>query len=66
MKFILLVAALWLSACDGSSAPAPQSPPTPKIAAPQREALEKAKSVGQTLQQSNGEAQKEISEAEGK
>lgn len=66
MKYLLLITVLMLGACDGSSAPAPQSPPTPKIAAPQREALEKARSVGQTLQQSNGEAQKKISETEEK
>jgi len=42
MKYILLAAALLLSACD--------KPPTPKIAAPQREALEKAKGVDQAVQ----------------
>lgn len=60
MKIILLAAVLLLCACDGPSAP------TPKIAEPQREALEKARGVDQTLQQANEEAQKKISEAEGK
>ena len=60
MKYILLAVILLLSACDGSSAP------TPKIAAPQREALEKAKGVEQTLQKANEESQKKISDAEGK
>jgi hypothetical protein len=66
MKYLLLTIVLMLDACDGSSTPAPQSPPTPKIAAPQREALEKAKGVEQTLQQENEAAQKKLSEAEGK
>ncbi len=59
MKFILLVAILMLGACDGT----PDTPP--KIAAPQREALEKAKNVDQVLQKGNEESQKKISEAEG-
>jgi len=60
MKYILLITLLLLNACDGSSAPAQ------KIAAPQREALEKAKGVEQTLQKTNEETQKKISESEGK
>jgi len=59
MKIVLLAMVLLLGACDGPSAPAP------KIAEPQREALEKAKSVDQTLQQSNEEMQK-IGDAEEK
>lgn len=60
MKFILLAAVLLLGACDDS----PAAPP--KIAAPQREALEKAKGVDQLLQKENEESQKKISEIEGK
>ena len=60
MKIILLAVVLLLGACDGPSAP------TPKLAEPQREALDKAKSVEQTLQQAEEEAQKKIGEAEGK
>lgn len=60
MKIILLAVVLLLGACDGPSAP------TPKLAEPQREALDKAKSVEQTLQQSNEEMHKKIDEAEGK
>lgn len=61
MRYILFATLLSLSACDG----APGAPP-PKIAAPQREALDKAKGVDQVLQKSNDESQKKISEAEGK
>jgi len=57
---IILLAVVLLGACDGSSAP------TPKIAEPQREALEKARGVEQTLQQSNEDMQKKIGEAEAK
>ena len=60
MKIVLFAMILLLGACDGPSAP------TPKIAEPQREALEKARGVDQTLQQSNEETQKKINEAEGK
>lgn len=60
MKIILLAMVLLLGACDG-----PPAPP-PKLAEPQREALDKAKSVEQTLQQAEEEAQKKIGEAEGK
>ena len=59
MKYILLAVVLLFAACDNSS-------PVPKIAAPQREALEKAKGVEQTLQKANEGSQKEISESEGK
>jgi len=57
MKYILLVLALLLTACD--------KPPTPKIAAPQREALEKAKGVDQVVQKDAEETQKKAKEAEG-
>lgn len=60
MRYILLAVILLLGACDGSSAP------TSKITEPQREALEKAKGVEQTLQKANEGSQKEISESEGK
>ena len=60
MKYILPVLVFLLGACDGSS------PGTPKIAAPQREALEKAKGVEQVLQQEKEASQKKISDAEGK
>ena len=60
MRIILLAVVMLLGACDGSSVP------TPKIAEPQREALEKARGVEQTLQQSNEDMQKKIGEAEAK
>ena len=58
MKFMTLsLIALLLSACDGSSS-------TPaKLAAPQREALEKAKGVEPGLQKANEAQQKSIEEA---
>ena len=55
MKYILLAVALLLAACD--------KPPTPKIAEPQREALEKAKGVEQAVQKEAEEAQKKIDDA---
>ncbi|MBI5626141.1 MAG: hypothetical protein HY935_02895 [Nitrosomonadales bacterium] len=55
MKYILLAVVLLLSACD--------KPPTPKIAAPQREALEKAKGVEQAVQKEADESQKKIEDA---
>ena len=60
MKFILLAVVLLLGACDKSSTP------TPKIAEPQREALEKANDVNKVLQKSNDELQKKTSESEAK
>jgi hypothetical protein len=57
MKYILLALALLLTACD--------KPPTPKIAAPQREALEKAKGVDQAVQKQTEETQKNVKDAEG-
>ncbi len=60
MKYILFAAMLLLGACDRPSVP------TPKLAEPQREALEQAKGVDQTLQKETEEQQKSLSEAEGK
>jgi len=56
MKYILLTVALLLTACD--------KPPTPKIAAPQREVLDKAKAVDQAVQQNTEEEKKKIEDAE--
>ena len=58
MKYILLAVLLLLNACDNST-------PAPKIAAPQREALEKARGVDQTVQKSAEETQNKAKEAEG-
>lgn len=57
MKYILLITALLLSACDNST-------PAAKIAAPQREALEKAKAVDQAVQNATAESKKKIDDAE--
>lgn len=56
MKYILIIAALLLAACD--------KPATPKIAAPQREALEKAKGVEQAVQKQAEESKQKIEDAE--
>ncbi|MGA7748513.1 MAG: hypothetical protein WCA63_00030 [Gallionella sp.] len=56
MKFILLAVALLLAACD--------KPPAPKIAAPQREALDKAKAVDQMVQKNTDETRKKIEDAD--
>jgi hypothetical protein len=56
MKYILLTAVLLLSACD--------KPTPPKIAAPQREALEKAKGVDQAVQKDAAQEKKKIEDAE--
>ncbi len=56
MKYILLAIALLLSACD--------KPAAPEIAAPQREALEKAKAVYQAVQNATAESKKKIDDAE--
>jgi hypothetical protein len=45
-----------LNACD--------KPSVPKIAAPQREALEKAKAVDQTVQKDTEESKRKIEDAE--
>jgi hypothetical protein len=55
MKYILLAVALLLTACD--------KPSVPKIAAPQREALEKAKGVDQTVQKNAEEEKNKIEDA---
>lgn len=57
MKYILLSIVLLLAACDKAT-------PIPKIAAPQREALEKAKGVDQAVQKSTEETKKKAEEAE--
>ncbi len=57
MKYILIAVALLLAACDNSTT-------TPKIAAPQREVLEKAKGVDQAVQKSTEESKKKIEDAE--
>ncbi|HEY4697605.1 MAG TPA: hypothetical protein VIH29_06330 [Gallionella sp.] len=58
MKYILLAVVLLFAACDGSSTP------VPKIAAPQREALEKAKGVDQAVQKQTEESKQKIEDAE--
>jgi hypothetical protein len=57
VKYILVVLLLVLNACDKPTT-------VPKIAAPQREALEKAKSVDQTVQKETDESKKKIEDAE--
>jgi hypothetical protein len=57
MKYILLAVVLLFAACDNSS-------PVPKIAAPQREALEQAKGVDQAVQQNTEESKQKIEDAE--
>jgi hypothetical protein len=52
MKYLLIAVTLLFAACD--------KPATPKIAEPQREALEKAKAVEQAVQQSADEAKQRI------
>jgi hypothetical protein len=58
MECILLAIVLLLSACDGPPAQ------VPKIAAPQREVLEKAKGVDQAVQKETEESKKKIEDAE--
>jgi len=55
MKFILLAVVLLLTACD--------KPAVPKIAAPQREALDKAKAVDQMVQDATAASKKQIEDA---
>jgi len=55
MKFILFAVVLMLAACD--------KPAVPKIAAPQREALEKAKGVDQMVQDATAASKKQIEDA---
>lgn len=56
MKYVLLTLILLLTACD--------KPTVPKIAAPQRAALEKAKGVDQAVQKDTEESKKKIEDAE--
>jgi hypothetical protein len=56
MKYIILAIALMLNACD--------KPTVPKIAAPQREALEKARGVDQVVQDATAASKKQIEDAE--
>jgi hypothetical protein len=56
MKYTLLALTLLFAACD--------KPPTPKIAAPQREALDKAKALEQAMQKETEEAKQKIEDAE--
>ena len=56
MKYILLTAALLLAACDKPA-------PIPKIAAPQREALEKAKGVEQVIKKDAEEMKQKVEDA---
>ncbi|MFZ5522551.1 MAG: hypothetical protein ACOY9D_00505 [Pseudomonadota bacterium] len=58
MKYILLAVVLLLNACDNST-------PAPKIAAPQREAIEKAKGVDEVVKKEAEETQNKAKEAEG-
>jgi len=59
MKYFVLVPVLVMSlnACDSSST-------APKIAAPQREVLDKAKGVDQTVQKAADESKQKIEDAE--
>ena len=56
MKYFMLCFALILGGCDTSST-------SPKIAAPQREALEKAKGVDQMVQDATAASKKQIEDA---
>ncbi|HET7831924.1 MAG TPA: hypothetical protein VFK88_03065 [Gallionella sp.] len=56
MNCLLFATLLLLGACGDRSTP-------PKIAAPQREALDKAKKLDQTMQKKAEEEQKKIDEA---
>jgi hypothetical protein len=56
MKYILLAVVLLLAACE--------KPTVPKIAAPQREVLEKAKAVDQVVQKNADETKQKAEEAE--
>jgi len=56
MKYLLFTSILLLCACDASP------PATMKIAAPQREALEKAKQIDRMVQQSAEQMRQNIDE----
>lgn len=55
MKYILLAFTLLFAACD--------KPTTPKIAEPQREALDKARDVGQIVQQNADATKQQVEES---
>ncbi|MGC2165682.1 MAG: hypothetical protein WA632_06690 [Gallionella sp.] len=57
MQYLIVVTLLLLAACDGSSTP------VAKIAVPQREALDKAKGVEQTIQSNADETRQKIDDA---
>jgi len=57
MKYLIFAIALLLTACDNST-------PAPKIAATQRDALDKAKQVDQMVQQNTEDTKKKIEDAE--
>ena len=56
MKYLLLAVVLLFTACDKSA-------PTPKIAAPQRDVLEKAKGMDQAVQKESEESKQKIEDA---
>ncbi len=58
MKYILIAVTLLFGACDGPPAQ------VPKIAEPQREALEKAKAVEQTVQDAAAAAKRQAEEVD--
>jgi hypothetical protein len=58
MKYMCYAILLVLVGCDGS-------PSAPKIAAPQREALERAKGIGQIVQENAEQTRAQAKEAEG-
>jgi hypothetical protein len=57
MKYLVFLLVTLLNACDNSST-------APKIAAPQRAVLEKAKGVDQTVQNAADETKKKIEDEE--
>ena len=58
MKYFLLATLILIAACDNSTL-------APKIAAPQRDVLEKAKDVDLIIQKNAEEIQNKAKEAEG-
>ena len=57
MKNVVLILVLLLNACGDSST-------APKIAAPQRDALDKAKGVDQSVQKATDEMKQKIEDSE--
>jgi len=55
MKYILIAVTLLFAACD--------KPATPKIAAPQREVLDKAKQVNQMMQKNTDAMKQQVQDA---